>query len=140
VSGGSLVKVSGGSLVKPAAAAVETIEPFARYALAITHGVDRNGDPEPYRAIEADCRDAKGRPRSVWTSILRMPAAERERMALEWMGLTRQRDRAQVMGECVLYDATKTNKVSVWRDAQGEIVRWSVWIDPKGQHRLEVWP
>lgn len=111
----------------------ERDEPLTRHETRIVYGPG-----EPLR-IEGQYRDSRGRPRSIWTAIVRMPKAQRELIGLELYELTRERDRGQLMGECVLYDAQDVDRVTVTRKA-GVIVKWSVWLDDAGKHRIEVWP
>lgn len=96
------------------------------------------GPGEPGK-VQGKHVDRQRRPRSLWTAIVRAPKEQRERINLEWFKLTRAKDRAQLMLDCVLYDAQVTDRVSVTR-AGKQIVKWSVWLDPAGKYRFEVWP
>ena len=97
-----------------------------------------NGPGEPQRGM-GRCVDAKGRPRSVCTAIYRMPPKEWHRLGLEGYGLTRESDRASLMADCVVWDASETDHVEVIRRGS-TVVRWVVWIDPKGRFKVDVWP
>lgn len=98
------------------------------------------GPGEPYAArVSGRCLDKQRRPRSLWTAILRCPAQQAATIAREWFGL-RGADADSLVWDCVMWDAQRTDRVLVSRDARGRIVRWSVWLDPAGKHRFEVWP
>lgn len=84
-------------------------------------------------------RDKQGRPRSVWSAIRMMSHTEWNRLALDGFGLSRERDRAQLVVDCVLWETTETNRVEVVRQS-GQVVRWIVWIDPKGSFKVVVYP
>lgn len=83
--------------------------------------------------------DSRRRPLSLWTAIRRMSRDAWHRMALEAYGLTRERDRQSLVEDCVFWDAKETNRVTTHRE-RGKVVRWDVWIDPTGSHRVSVWP
>jgi hypothetical protein len=108
-----------------------TLEPLVMQSLAIFG----RGEPK----LEGRCFDSKRRAQSLWTALLNMPADAYGRMALEYFGLTRAADRACLMRECVLWAAQKTDRVEVTR-REKTIIRWKVWIDPKGSFAVEVFP
>lgn len=119
---------------EPSATTTDRVERLTAHH-AIVYGAG-----EPYGPRAGRCLDKRRRPRSLWTAMLRTPAEQSARIALEWLGLTRERDRASVMWDCVMWDACQTDRVTVRRDARGAIVCWLVWLDPKGAIRFQVWP
>lgn len=87
---------------------------------------------------EGSCRDARGNPRSLWTAIVRLTPTFLGRIGLAFYGLTRLRDRQSMSAERILYDCQLTDRVSLIQ--RGRVTVLSVWLDPRGEHRIEVWP
>lgn len=96
------------------------------------------GPGEPGKS-QGKCLDRQRRPRSLWTAIVRAPKEQRAVINRDWFKLTRASDCAQLMLDCVMYDAQVTDRVTVTREGR-TIVKWSVWLDPAGRYRFEVWP
>lgn len=86
------------------------------------------------------CRNRSGAPRSLWSALVLWPrrnAGTYAALVREFYDLNPARD--SLLLECILWDAQQTDRVLVRRAPSGAIVSWVVWIDPKGNHTIEVW-